>query len=295
MPKRVDANQPEIVWDNCACIICGIGFHRKQSGVERHGDNYCSIGCMADDYKTRMLGKNNPNYKGAGWRICIECDKAYKSYNKRRKYCSRECYNGSTAQKENAKRANDKTRKPNIPCKICGKLIYQARTYCDKCNPYKEVRVGSCRNCKTLVASKYDIDFCKACRSKGLHKKEIFSICSKCGEKVPGKPNRKYCDACWKSQVRLHRGHPRRKDANQPEIVDGLEKVGASVIDASAIGGGFPDLVVGYKKRTFLLEVKNPKAKGKLNELQEIFFATWRGQVAVVNNLEEALAVIGAI
>ena len=88
----------------------------------------------------------------------------------------------------------------------------------------------------------------------------------------------------------MSRGMPRRVDANQAEIVKGLRQLGYSVLDTSAVGGGFPDLVVGKNEQTFLLEIKT--AKGKLNPLQEKWHANWRGQVAVVRTIEQAIAAI---
>jgi len=79
-------------------------------------------------------------------------------------------------------------------------------------------------------------------------------------------------------------------DANQPEIVAALRKAGASVHHTHAAGKGFPDLVVGYNGETFLLEVKNPEARGKLNDDQVEWHDEWRGHVCVVHSIEEALA-----
>ena len=85
-------------------------------------------------------------------------------------------------------------------------------------------------------------------------------------------------------------------DDNQAEIVDALRAVGASVAVTSAQHKGFPDLVVGYMGKTFLLEVKDgskPPSARRLTSDQERFFADWQGHCAVVCNAEEALAEIG--
>ena len=88
-------------------------------------------------------------------------------------------------------------------------------------------------------------------------------------------------------------------DSNQAEIVQALEKVGASVRSLAAVGSGVPDLMVGFRRETYLLECKRPKAKGQragtLTPDQERFFDEWRGQVAIVRTPEEALMAIGAI
>lgn len=76
-------------------------------------------------------------------------------------------------------------------------------------------------------------------------------------------------------------------DANHREIRDGLKARGASVYS-----GGPLDLIVGFRRRTYLLEVKT--AKGKLRPSQEAFLAHWMGHADVVRTLDEALTVIGA-
>jgi hypothetical protein len=91
----------------------------------------------------------------------------------------------------------------------------------------------------------------------------------------------------------------KRKDANQSPIVAGLIQAGYSVFDASAVGGGFGDLVVGGVDRrdglrkNWLMEVKTEK--GKLNALQQEWHGAWRGPVVVVRSLDDALAVVGVL
>jgi hypothetical protein len=87
-------------------------------------------------------------------------------------------------------------------------------------------------------------------------------------------------------------------DANQAMIVQGLRAVGASVESLAVMGRGVPDLLVGYRARNFLLEVKNPlkSPSGRaLRPEQVCWHGEWRGQVAVVHDLREALVAIGAI
>jgi hypothetical protein len=92
-------------------------------------------------------------------------------------------------------------------------------------------------------------------------------------------------------------------DANQPAIVAALRKAGASVGLLHSVGGGCPDLVVGYRdpatglRECVLVEVKDgskPPSARKLTEDQEDWHAAWRGRpVAVVETVEDALRVIG--
>jgi hypothetical protein len=97
-----------------------------------------------------------------------------------------------------------------------------------------------------------------------------------------------------------YNGRKKKVDANQPEIVEALEKIGASVFSL----GKPVDLLVGYQGKTYLLEVKNPEGKSirkrtdsvKLEPAQEEFIADWRGRpVSIVLTTDDALAAIGAL
>ena len=83
-------------------------------------------------------------------------------------------------------------------------------------------------------------------------------------------------------------------DLNQPEIVEALRLAGASVKIITHVGEGTPDLLVGFRRRTFLLEVKSED--GELRESQVKWHRDWKGlPVDVVRTPREALAAIGAI
>jgi hypothetical protein len=83
-----------------------------------------------------------------------------------------------------------------------------------------------------------------------------------------------------------------RIDANQNKIVEGLRGAGAYVRIISQ-GDGIPDLLVGYKGYTILMEVKDgdkvPSAR-KLTDAEQKFFNEWDGgMLVVVNSVQEAL------
>lgn len=92
---------------------------------------------------------------------------------------------------------------------------------------------------------------------------------------------------------------PRRAakvDENQSQIVAALRAVGASVTTTHQAGEGFPDLAVGFRGATFLLEVKDgskPPSGQKLTEAQVRWHGQWRGHKAVVNSVPQALEAIG--
>jgi hypothetical protein len=77
----------------------------------------------------------------------------------------------------------------------------------------------------------------------------------------------------------------RKVDENQAEIMAALRKVGASVyvIEEPV------DLLVGFRRRTIAIEVKNPKRDWKLTPQQEIFFRDFAGEAYVVESVHEAL------
>lgn len=85
-------------------------------------------------------------------------------------------------------------------------------------------------------------------------------------------------------------------DANQPEIVEALRKCGCTVLHLHAVGGGCPDILVGFRKVNVLVEIKDgskPPSKRNLTPDQEDFFASWRGQASVVSSVAEAMELVG--
>ena len=85
-----------------------------------------------------------------------------------------------------------------------------------------------------------------------------------------------------------YQGYNPKRDANEPEIVEALQAVGASVLRADDV-----DLIVGYRGVNYLMEIKTPE--GKLNKKQQKFFRSWKGQVNIIRTVDQALMLIGAI
>ena len=48
----------------------------------------------------------------------------------------------------------------------------------------------------------------------------------------------------------------KRVDTNQKEIIHALRTFGAVIVDLSGVGKGCPYLLVGFKGKTYLIEVK---------------------------------------
>ncbi len=86
-----------------------------------------------------------------------------------------------------------------------------------------------------------------------------------------------------------------RKDDNQNDITEALIAMGCDVHDASAVGGGFPDLVVGIRGCNILVECKDggkSPSRRQLTPEQQIFHTAWRGPVHVVETVDEAIDLI---
>lgn len=87
-------------------------------------------------------------------------------------------------------------------------------------------------------------------------------------------------------------------DDNQSEIVSALRQCGAFVTSLAAVGKGCPDLLVGFRGRWMLIEVKDGKkspSERKLTEWQEYFHAqafTVGCGVHIVNSVDEAIALL---
>lgn len=86
-------------------------------------------------------------------------------------------------------------------------------------------------------------------------------------------------------------------DGNHAAIVAGLRSVGASVDSLAALGGGIPDLLVGFKGGTYVIEVKDgslPPSERLLTPAQKKWHAAYQGRAYIANSLMEALLIIGA-
>ena len=108
--------------------------------------------------------------------------------------------------------------------------------------------------------------------------------------------------------------YAKKRDNNEPGIIDALVEAGAHVTQLGDFG--VPDLLVGYKLKTYLLEVKGelgPRGGGTGRDLTEAQIVWWNGgkrlrkhhkplppwadvggPANIVRTPEEALAAIGA-
>jgi hypothetical protein len=80
-----------------------------------------------------------------------------------------------------------------------------------------------------------------------------------------------------------------RRDKSEPLIIEALRAAGCSVERVSQP----VDLLIGYRGRTYLAEVKTPRKDGgrdRLQDGQSEFIADWRGApVPVFRSVDDAL------
>lgn len=108
----------------------------------------------------------------------------------------------------------------------------------------------------------------------------------------------------------MYRAH--RTDVNQAPLVDCLRRAGRTVAITSALGNGFPDIVVGWRgqccphdcdgpdhlrgKLALPMEIKDGElapSRQRLTEEEAAFHATWRGPIVIVRTMAEALRFTG--
>jgi len=83
-----------------------------------------------------------------------------------------------------------------------------------------------------------------------------------------------------------------RIDANQNEIAKALRAIGCSVLFTHQLGDGAGDLLIGFRGRNLMLELKDgdkPKSRQKLTKDETEFKSSWRGHYAVVSSVAEAI------
>lgn len=82
-----------------------------------------------------------------------------------------------------------------------------------------------------------------------------------------------------------------KRDGNHAAIRDELRELGLSVFDAGSVGRGFPDLVVGCRGETYLVELK--VKGGTLTSHQARFTDRWHGgPIIIARSAEEVLGAI---
>jgi len=86
--------------------------------------------------------------------------------------------------------------------------------------------------------------------------------------------------------------YKKRVDENQKTIVHTFIALGASVLNLSTVGRGCPDLLIGYRGKSVLVEIKRD-AKVSFTEPQVKFMQEWRGgAVSRIDSVDAAIRLI---
>ncbi len=265
------------------CPICDKKFLVKPSHADKRV--HCSYKCMGLARKGKFSGENNPRYKNTPSKYCAYCGKQLiGQYRNQAKYCDRECMKKGFQNRV------------DLICPGCSKLfqshrsIAYRRKYCSFA-----CRDKSPENLARLKKM--------SAKSAKIHDRKVIKICEYCGIEYKIKRShartRRHCSrACMIETFRLRfiKMNTVKRDLNQDEIVEALRDIGATVVSITMVGGGAPDLIVGFRGLNYLMEIKNPAHRtSKLSDKQITWHESWKGDVSVVWSIEEALETVGAI
>lgn len=88
-------------------------------------------------------------------------------------------------------------------------------------------------------------------------------------------------------------------DSNQAEIVKALRKAGCSVQSLANLGGGVPDLLIGFRGRNILAEVKDarkPPSARKLTPAEKKWIEAWQGErVLFLQSMKDVIQFLAAM
>lgn len=222
---------------------------------------------MASDYKNRMGGEGNPNWKNV-FKICETCGNNFKTYQPTSKFCSQSCAGRSDKNIEKLKSICHIPRQKKI-----------------KKKKYVKVKVQQKRGPKPRPLTPNRI--CEHCNKPYHSYNKTRKYCSvKCSHD-DGTPQR-----AGDVNVLSMKKYGAKKDANHNVISTYLEYRGCFVKDLSGAGCGVPDLIVWVKTEWVLVEIKNTKTgygKRGLNKRQKEWATNWKGgKVYMVTSTKEA-------
>lgn len=90
----------------------------------------------------------------------------------------------------------------------------------------------------------------------------------------------------------------KRTDSNQNEVFKVFRQMGCTVLNLSNLGGCCDGLVAVSLDRQFLVEIKDgskPPSQRKLTPAEAKFHDEWKGELYIINNIYEAIALVNRI
>jgi hypothetical protein len=88
-----------------------------------------------------------------------------------------------------------------------------------------------------------------------------------------------------------------RVDRNQKEIIEALRGIGATVQPLHMVGSGCPDILVGYRGKNYLFEIKDgelTESRVRLTTQEKDWHDRWRGNANIVYRAGDAIEIITA-
>lgn len=70
---------------------------------------------------------------------------------------------------------------------------------------------------------------------------------------------------------------------------------GVSVVTIHTVGKGVPDLILGYRGKNYLIELKDGKrfkSEKKLTDDEKEFHEKWQGQICIAESIDDILKLI---
>ena len=84
------------------------------------------------------------------------------------------------------------------------------------------------------------------------------------------------------------------RDARRAALIAAFEDAGATVVSLARVGGGCPDLLIGYQGQIALCETQGPGAP--LSDERLAWYGAWRGPaVTVLRSTEDVARVLEAL
>ena len=80
-----------------------------------------------------------------------------------------------------------------------------------------------------------------------------------------------------------------RVDTNHLDICATLRRLGATVVSTAALGHAFPEAVVGYRGHNYLIRIKDARKRWELDNDQEDFHSSWKGQIVIIDSIDAAV------
>ena len=81
-------------------------------------------------------------------------------------------------------------------------------------------------------------------------------------------------------------------DRDHAALLTVARQLGWSAASTAAVGAGFPDAVLAHRAGALLLVEFKTGKRGRLTPAQTLFWASWRGPIAMVRSEQELITLL---